>query len=195
MKTNRGATASVQSLRGFNLNQGEGNNTMIENAIERTIDGAAGAYLSRALPTILWAGLIAGTLDITAAFSNTVWQGGRPVRVLQSIAGGLLGRDSYQGGWKTAALGFILHFFIATTWAAVYYAASLKLSLLTRQAVWCGLLFGVMVYLVMYALVLPLSALQFRFFNQAATAIFTSVLIHLFCVGLPIALIVRWRAQ
>jgi hypothetical protein len=37
--------------------------------------------------------------------------------------------------------------------------------------------------------------LQFKFFNQPVTAILTGVLIHLFCVGLPIALAIRWRAK
>jgi hypothetical protein len=51
------------------------------------------------------------------------------------------------------------------------------------------------VYLYMYTVVLPLSALRFKFFNQSASAILTGVLIHLFCVGLPIALVTRWRRK
>ena len=145
--------------------------------------------------TILWGGLIAGALDIVAAFINSGLRGRGPVWVLQSVAGGLLGRNSFQGGLRTALLGLALHFFIATVWTAAYYAASLKLPLLTRQAVLSGLLYGVVVYLVMYRVVLPLSALQFKFFNQPVTAILTGVLIHLFCVGLPIALVIRWRAK
>jgi hypothetical protein len=47
----------------------------------------------------------------------------------------------------------------------------------------------------MYMVVLPLSAYHFKFFNQPATAILTGVLIHLFCVGLPIALVVRRLAK
>jgi hypothetical protein len=145
--------------------------------------------------TILWGGMIAGALDITAAFINSGLRGRGPVWVLQSVAGGLLGRNAFQGGLKTALLGLALHFFIAVMWAAAYCVASLKLPWLVRQAVLCGLLYGVVVYLVMYLVVLPLSALQFKFFNQPVTAILTGVLIHLFCVGLPIALVIRWRAK
>lgn len=46
---------------------------------------------------ILWGGLIAGALDLLYAF---VWYGPRgvsPVRILQSIASGLLGADAYEG--------------------------------------------------------------------------------------------------
>ena len=53
---------------------------------------------------ILWAGLIAGTLDITDALVFYGLRGVPPVRLLQNIASGLLGRDAFQGGVGTAAL-------------------------------------------------------------------------------------------
>ena len=144
---------------------------------------------------ILWGGLSAGVLDITAACVNSGLRGRSPVWVLQSVAGGLLGRNTFQGGLKTAALGLALHFFIATAAAAAYYAASLKLPLLAQRAIVCGLLYGIAVYLFMYMVVLPLSALHFKFFSQPVMAIFTGVLIHMFCVCLPIALTCRWQAK
>ena len=144
---------------------------------------------------ILLAGLSAGVLDITAACINGAIRNGRtPFFVLQSVAGGWFGAKTFEGGYKTAAFGLLTHFFIATTAAAVYYLASMKLPLLTRQAVICGILYGITVYVVMYMVVLPLSAYQFKFFNQPATSILIGVLIHMFCVGLPIALITRWQA-
>ncbi|MGH9908552.1 MAG: hypothetical protein ACRD8U_23585 [Pyrinomonadaceae bacterium] len=62
---------------------------------------------SSALKVILWAGLIAGVLDITAASVTTLVRGGRPTRMLQSIASGVLGAASFQGGSKTIALGLM----------------------------------------------------------------------------------------
>ena len=140
---------------------------------------------------VLLGGLSAGTLDILAAFVNNGLRGRSPVWVLQSVSGGWLGAGAFKGGLKTAALGIALHFFIATTAAAVYCAASLKLPMLTRQAVICGLSYGVVVYLFMYAVVLPLSAYHLKFSSQAPTAILIGVVIHLFCVGLPIAFCAR----
>ena len=152
--------------------------------------------LASITPAILLGGLSAGVLDITAAcIYGGLARGRSPIWVFQSVAGGLLGRDTFQGGLKTAALGLALHFFIATTWAAVYCLASLKLPLLARQTIICGVLYGVVVYLVMYALVLPLSALNFKFFSQAPKVVLINVLIHIFCIGLPIALAARWRAK
>ncbi|HWP42306.1 MAG TPA: hypothetical protein VNO14_03655 [Blastocatellia bacterium] len=65
---------------------------------------------SRAYRAILLAGLSAGVLDLTAALVNAGLQGATPVRVLQYIASGLLGPDSFRGGLGTALLGAGLHF-------------------------------------------------------------------------------------
>ena len=89
---------------------------------------------------MLWAGLAAGIGDTLLAL--VLFQVS-PVRIYQSVAAGLVGRDSFQGGLATAALGMFLHFFIATTAAAVYVAASARLKLLLRQPVPCGLAFGI----------------------------------------------------
>jgi len=94
---------------------------------------------SKAYRAILWGGLIVGALDITAAFVNSGLRGVGPLRVLRSIASGLLGAEASKGGLATAALGALLHFFIATVATAVYYAASRKLKLLVQQPIVCKL--------------------------------------------------------
>ena len=88
-------------------------------------------------------------IDITAACISGTLRGGSALRVLQSVAGGLLGRDTFQGGLKTAILGLAIHFVIAMVWAAVYAVASLKLPVLTPCAIPCGVLYGIAVYLFM----------------------------------------------
>jgi hypothetical protein len=62
--------------------------------------------------TVLWAGFAAGVGDTLLAIA--LFHVG-PVRIYQSVAAGLLGRESFQGGLASAALGMFLHFFIATT--------------------------------------------------------------------------------
>src|SRR4030095_5447227 len=111
---------------------------------------------SRALPTIALAGLIAGILDITSAFVIAGVKGTGSLRMLQRIASGLLGQRSFEGGMATAGLGLAIHFLIAFTAAAVFYAASRKLSSLTQHAVVSGLLYGIAVYIFMYLIVVPL---------------------------------------
>ena len=139
---------------------------------------------------IAFGGLVAGTLDILDAFVFSYARGGvSPLRVLQAIASGWLGRSSYEGGLPTAALGLGLHFFIATAAAAVFVTASRFLPVLLRRPVQLGLAYGVAVYVVMNHVVLPLSA--FRTGPFAWPGFINGVLIHALGVGLPIALIAR----
>jgi len=143
---------------------------------------------SYAVRAIFWGGFIAGVLDITAAFVLNAKVG--PMRVLRGIASGLLGANATQGGVGTALLGLLLHFVIAFGAAVVYYAASRKLTFLVRQAIVCGLLYGIAVYWFMNLVVLPLSAFP-RKIQFHASAVATGLIIHMLCVGLPIALAVR----
>lgn len=144
---------------------------------------------SSAGPAIFWAGLLCGVLDITAAFVTWAPKGISPARILRGIAGGLLGPRASQGGAATAALGLAIHFLIAFSAAAVFYAISRRVGFLIEQAVLSGVLYGVAVYLFMYWVVVPLSRLPRRPFSWTPTII--AVVTHIVCVGLPIALVVR----
>jgi hypothetical protein len=109
--------------------------------------------------------------------------------VLQSIASGVLGADSYKGGVRTAALGAALHFLIALVACAVYYGVSRKISFLTQQFILCGIVYGIAVYAFMNMVVLPLTFK--RSFSNPPGVLITGLLIHIFCVGLPISATVR----
>jgi hypothetical protein len=145
---------------------------------------------TNAYKIIFLGGLIAGTLDITAA-CVVAWlrAGVIPIRVLQSVASGLLGAASSAGGAKTAVLGLALHFLIATVATAVFYFASRKLRFMVVRPVAVGLLYGVAVYLFMNFIVLPLSAVPRRGPPPLSGRII-GLLVIMFCVGLPISLIV-----
>ena len=149
---------------------------------------------SKAARAILFGGLAAGVGDITYAFVASGIRGVSPVRVLQAVASGLLGRASFEGGVSTATLGALLHFFIATTAAAVYYAASRKLDVLVRHAVVFGLLYGAAVFAVMHYVVLPLSKIPFKP-ASAGWPFVAHILGHMALVGLPIALAARWGSR
>jgi hypothetical protein len=129
-------------------------------------------------------GLIAGTLDLTQAFILF----GRRVPLV--IAAGLLGRSAVHGGAATYALGVLLHFFIAFSATAVYYAASRRLAFLMEHPLVCGLFYGIAVELVMGYIVLPLSALQDRGPYELHDVL-QGLIVHMVMVGLPIAYSVR----
>ncbi len=147
---------------------------------------------SRALPTIVSAGLIAGILDITSAFVIAELNGTGSIRMLQRIASGLLGPRSFEGGVATAGLGLVIHFLIAFTAASVFYAASHKLTFLTQHAVTSGLPYGIAVYVFMYWIVVPLAFVNAR---HSVSRDVTAVIIHMLLIGLPISLIVRQSAR
>ncbi|MGB5132913.1 MAG: hypothetical protein WBO00_09880 [Steroidobacteraceae bacterium] len=147
----------------------------------------------RAGETILGGGIAAALLDI--ALAMTFWwfySGASPWAILQSIAAGLLGKESFAGGMGTAALGAFLHVFIACVMAAVYYLGCLRWPVLYKKPVFCGAVYGVILYLAMSYIVLPLSkASPMPFIPSWFLA---SVLSHVVFVGIPIALVARWSA-
>ncbi|MBL8544590.1 MAG: hypothetical protein JNJ63_12350 [Hyphomonadaceae bacterium] len=116
---------------------------------------------------VLAGGLAAGVLDILYAFvvygplsgalglpSST-----SPAMVLQSVAGGWIGRDAaFAGGAQTAALGALTHFAIALIMASVFVLAAAVLRSLTRNAWFWGIVYGLVLFVVMNYVVVPLSA-------------------------------------
>lgn len=145
-----------------------------------------------AYKAILWGGLIAGAIDITyACVYSYAMRGTSPVRILQSVASGLLGANSFTGGFPAAALGLFLHFFIACSAAVIYYAASRKLRVLVDQAIVCGVIYGALIYFFMNLMVLPLSAVPFPTALPAGAKLVIDLLVHTLGIGLPIALSVR----
>jgi hypothetical protein len=151
---------------------------------------------SRAARAIVSGGLIAGALDITYAFIAWGLLGAAPMRISQSVAAGLIGpQAAVSGGVPTGVLGLFLHFTIAIIMAAVYYGAATRMRVLVKRPVACGLTYGFALYLVMNFVVMPLSAIG-AFGGTGPTWIpVTGILVHMFFVGLPIALMTRRALQ
>lgn len=166
---------------------------MSENISEISFEKNASFTTSRGFKTIMIGGLIVGIMDCLAATINSAFNGVTFTQVWQYVASGILGKNSYQYGWKSVVLGLLIHFFIAFSVTAVYYLASLRFPFLIRQAVLCGALYGVAVYFFMGKIVAPLSAAARLPFSLSSMMI--GILIHIFCVGLPAALIARWFAR
>jgi hypothetical protein len=145
--------------------------------------------MANPIRAIVSAGTICGIMDITAALVVYGMMGAKPLRLLQGIAGGVLGPRTYSGGIPTAVLGFALHFVIAFGAATVFFIASRGVRFLLDHAVLSGVLYGIAVYFFMQHIVIPLSQVRRNPFSLKFMII--GVIIHIFCVGLPIALSVR----
>jgi hypothetical protein len=143
---------------------------------------------SAALLAIAVGGGIAGTLDLLQACILFGWH------IPLVIAAGLLGPQAFHGGVGTYVLGVCLHFLIACSAAAVYYAASRKLRFMREYPLVCGLFFGAAVEEVMTLVVLPLSALHARGPYKLHDLIL-GLLVHMVVVGVPISFSVRRFAK
>jgi hypothetical protein len=138
----------------------------------------------RAVLAIGIGGLVAGTLDLLQACIYFGWD------IPLVIAGGLLGRKAFSGGAGTYILGVALHYFIALSAAAIYYAASRRLTYLKESWIVCGLFFGAAVDDFMRLVVLPLSALHSHGPYELQDLL-KGVCTHMVVIGLPIAFSVK----
>ncbi len=135
---------------------------------------------------VLAGGLLAGALDIVYACVYWALKANvAPTRIFQSVAAGLLGEASFEGGAATAALGLVLHFFIACTMALAYYLAARRWPVLARHPVPLGIVYGLLLYVVMNLVVVPLSAAGGG--SKDPLWITLTVAVHAFFIGLPIA--------
>ena len=82
----------------------------------------------------------------------------KPLRVWQGVANGALGVAAFRRGWVSAGFGLILRFIIAFTAAAIFVAASDQIPFLVRSCLVSGPVYGIIVYLVMNTIVVPLSS-------------------------------------
>ena len=146
---------------------------------------------TNAFSVVVTIGLIAGTLDITDSLVFNHFRGITPTMVFQYIATGLIGMRAVDLGLASVALGVVLHYTIALTWTAIFYAASHKLAILTRRPVISGLLYGAFVYVVMNFIVLPLSRVPHVHATATLAARINAVLALLLCIGLAISLLTR----
>jgi len=109
---------------------------------------------------IFYGGFIIAIAD--AIFFSIYWnqRGVAPGRILQSIASGVLGKASFDGGTATMLLGAVLHLFIAIMFVLVYALVARRVTALLRQPFLYGPPYGLLVWFLMTYAVLPLSLVK-----------------------------------
>ena len=148
-------------------------------------DGTATARWPLGLAA-LFATLAAGVLDLGYAIVVSGAHGVPAIKICQSIASGLLGKDAFDGGLPVAALGVFLHFFTMAVIVLVYWGLSRKWPVLLRQPFLWGPLYGVGVFAVMNYVVVPLSAIGHTF-SRPPLLFVGELASHVFFVGMTIA--------
>jgi hypothetical protein len=143
------------------------------------------------VPWLLAGALVAGTLDISYATGFSYLRSGvAPSRVLKYVASGALGKEALEGGAGTAAAGLGFHYLIAFLFTAFFFGAAALVPKLLDKPVLTGALYGIGIYVVMNYAVVPLSRIGPRPTPPAIVWV-TGVLVHMFLIGVPIALAAR----
>jgi hypothetical protein len=136
----------------------------------------------------LVAGLSAAVIEMVFVLPIRYWLGATPAAVFQSIASGALGRRAFEAGTYSVLLGIGAHTLISLVSAALFTIAALRWNWLRRHAVLSGSAYGILAFLVMSFIVLPLSAIGLSL--PRSPALFaTSLSIHMFAFGVPIAVV------
>lgn len=133
---------------------------------------------------IMLATLVAGTLDILAAIGLTLFYG-RPVAgMLRFVASGPF-PGATDWGAAGAALGLAVHFTLMAIMVAIFVLAARRRPALRYNPLKWGVLYGLVTYVVMNLIVVPL-----RFpaaFPPSVMSVATQLFCHIVLVGLPIA--------
>lgn len=158
---------------------------------------------------IVVAALIAGAADlIYASIHIGNYYKMEPMQIFQSIARGVLGPAAMDGGWGSAGLGIALEFVLTLIMAAVYIIPARRITDLRKYWWLLGPCYGMVVMIVMYTVVLPLSAAH----GSGALPdgprgpdgkitdhqmLYGTILVHMFIVGLVVAACARflWPQQ
>jgi uncharacterized membrane protein YagU involved in acid resistance len=142
--------------------------------------------------TILCSGLVAGTCDIIAALTiySIILEKVTGIKLLQSIASGVFKKQAYDGGSIMALWGVFFHYLIAMTFAWFYFIIYPHLPFLKKNAIISGFLYGIFVWIIMNLIVLPL-VFPILPEKHLDFPLFLSILILMFCIGLPISFITK----
>jgi hypothetical protein len=140
--------------------------------------------LSRGIFTAI---AVSGTLDILSAFVFGGMKGVGPDKILRYVASGPFGDSMRDGGLAAAAVGLAVHYALMAVMVSLFFLIASRVEIVRRQWLLSGPLYGIVIYLVMYWIVVPA-----RFGSVPKTDLWSvgnALFSHIVCVGLPMAYI------
>jgi len=149
-----------------------------------TVSTKTSALAGSVIKAILITGLVAGTLDATAAI---VIYKVNPISLFKFIASGAFGKVAFSEGAFMVFFGVIAHYFIAYSWTSLYFLIFPKIKALPGNKYSNGVLYGTIIWMVMNLIVVPLSKIPSGAFYWDKAIV--SILILIFMVGLPITIL------
>jgi hypothetical protein len=147
---------------------------------------------------ILLSGLVAGTLDAAAAsITFYIRRDDNPIKVWRYVASGVFGKDAYAdpNGLLMPAMGLLFHFCLAFSFTVFFFLLFPKIKLLAKNILITGIVYGVLVWLLMNKVIVPLSsvakagppAAPAPTFLGIPTQTMLQISFIMFCIGVPIA--------
>jgi hypothetical protein len=142
------------------------------------------------IKTIAWVGLLAGSLDITAACIQVyLMRGTSPEIVLRYIASGAFGKAAFSGGWEMPLAGLLFHYIIAYSFTTLFFLLYPSIKILSKSVVATAIVYGIFIFVVMNLLVLPLTRIPAITFHPDKALMATAILIV--AIGLPLSFFTR----
>ncbi len=142
--------------------------------------------MSRRTKVILLTGLFVGTTDIIAAMISGYLSNGKfPEKLLNYIAGGLVGLERAMSDPAWGWLGLFNHYAIAMTFTIIFFLVFPKVKFLHFNRYLIGMLYGIFASCVMSFIVLPLTPLPPQDFVPIRA--FISWMILGVALGIPVA--------
>lgn len=139
---------------------------------------------------ILKAGLIAGTLDICAAFIYSyIKRGTPPQNVLQYIAKVVFGKDRFTEAWILNLTGLLIHYCIAFSWTILFFIFYPRMKWMQKNFLITGIVYGLFVWTMMTTIILPLWNGKAFVFNPESSTINAAILV--LAIGMPLSVIAR----
>lgn len=140
---------------------------------------------------IVKAGLIAGTLDILAAFAYYYIKTGKnPLHVLGFVAKTVLGNSITANETVIQVTGLLFHFCIAFAWTLIFFWLLPKIKWLRSNAVIAGLVYGIFVWVMMNLVIMPLyRGTAYQYTN--AQSLIVGVVTLMLAIGLPVSVILN----
>ena len=149
----------------------------------------------RPAPPIGLVGVLGGCADLGVAAAYWLPQGVEPIRIPQSIAAWMLGRDlAIAGGALTASMGIALYCYLTTLMVALYVSMSRRHAFLVRRPLISGAIYGAALYPLLFKAIVPLwtgepASVGPLSWDLVCTAAF------IFFIGIPAALCARLRVH
>src|SRR5690242_19447318 len=143
------------------------------------------------LLTILWAGLVVGYFDITAAIINFMFNSDKsPTLIFNYIASAAFGKERAYSESSMVAFGVLFHFIVAYSFTILFLLVYPHLPLLSRNRLITGIVYGCFVWCVMNLLVVPNTYINK--YPPMVTKTLIQVAILIIAVGIPLSYIAHW---